>query len=395
MFPDAGEKVRVKLAWIGGSVWLVAVAALHRDEDVLAHIQLARPLLTLLHNVALGATIKLAAAGPTPPGMVRVPIACDTDPPIALDVTTPDEARLALASVKQVLAPVMAVSGILLVVGIAIFLRRLLRPIQALIQAAGALGRGEFGLTVSGPASAEVAHLISAFNQMSLGLKRLRDLEREVAHREQLSAIGRVAARVAHDLNNPLTVIDSVARLVRKRTDIDDSLAADMAQILHHCERSITTIEALLSYGRPVVLRRKTVNLPELVADIGRGWQVRHRQIELDLPQAEPALTASVDPYRIEQVLDNLLDNAGSAGGRVGLSVGAEDGRCFIRVTDDGPGFSAEARAHLFEPFFTTKTGGTGLGLASSLAIIRAHGGDLVVSDTLPNTVTAWLPLTV
>ncbi len=392
MFPHAGQKVRVKLAWIGGKVWLVAVAALRRDGDFLAHIQLARPLLPLLHHVAWGATIQLAGTGPPPPGMVRASIAPNANPPIALDVTTPDEAKLALASIKQVLAPVMAVSGLLLVVGIAIFLRRLLRPIQDLIRAAGAVGRGEFGLTVSETGSAEVAQLIAAFNQMSLGVKRLRDLEREVAHREQLSAIGRVAARVAHDLNNPMTVINSVARLVLKRQDIDGSLTEDMQRILHHCERSITTIEALLSYGRPVALRRREVNLPELVADIGRGWRVHHPRIGLELPIVEPPLVVSVDPYRIEQVLDNLLDNAGAAGRHIRLSVGEADGRCFIRVIDDGPGFSAEARDHLFEPFFTTKTGGTGLGLASSVAIVRAHGGDLSLSDTIPNMVTVWLP---
>ena len=235
--------------------------------------------------------------------------------------------------------------------------------------------------------------LVDAFNRMSDDLKRLRRLEREAQHREQLSAIGRVAARVAHDLNNPLTVISNVAHLVAAREDIDSQLRADMQLVLHHCKRSIATIEALLAYGRPIRLKPQEIDLGALCEGIARRWAGRYADVRLTFSGAPLPLPVSADPYRVEQMLDNLLDNARSFGGKVEVAVGRKDERAFVRVADDGPGFSAEAHEHLFEPFFTTRTGGTGLGLASCLAIARAHGGDLDVDAGPPAALTVWLPL--
>jgi len=97
------------------------------------------------------------------------------------------------------------------------------------------------------------------------------------------------------------------------------------------------------------------------------------------------------DPLQLERMLENLLDNARSVSKRVTVATGGMPGRAFVQVTDDGPGFPEEARAHLFEPFFTTRIGGTGLGLASCLAIARAHGGDIEVEAGPPAVVTVWL----
>lgn len=389
-----GAPVRAEVRWVNGDVWVVAAATLHHKENVLARIQLARPLSVLFGAAMTPAgdeAVRLATGVEPPPGAVRVVINDAAEPPVAVDVTAPDPVALALADVKRILALVMAVFGVVLVVGLALFLRRLFRPVLDLIEAALAVGRGDFGRKVSG-GSSEVAGLVAAFNEMSAGLTRLRQLERQVQHQEQLSAIGRVAARVAHDLNNPLTVISSVAGLVARRRDADPQLADDMRLILHHCERSIVTIEALLAYGRPIRLRRQEFDLGATCADIARRWGQRAAEVALQVDIPATPVMVSADPYQLEEMLDNLLDNARSVGRRVELAVGARDGRACVRVTDDGPGFSPEAREHLFEPFFTTRTGGTGLGLASCLAIARAHGGDIEVEPGPPAAVTVWLP---
>jgi signal transduction histidine kinase len=397
VLPGGEAGVRTAAIRLGDEVWLVAVATLTHNEDTLAQIQLAQPLTGLLggaQGFGVGAVVRVASRGPPPPGVIRVPLDRTGDSTVELDVAAPDEVNLAVTDVKKVLALVMTVFGLLLVVGIAVFLRRLFRPVIDLISAALAVGRGEFGQVVAHRGPGEVARLVDAFNQMAEGLRRLRALEREVQHRDQLSAIGRVAARVAHDLNNPLTVISNVARLVAARKDIDGELAADMQLVVHHCERSITTIEALLAYGRPIRLRRQEVDLAPLCEGVARRWASRFPDVTVTVAPPPPApLTALADPYRVEQVLDNLLDNARAFGRHIEVALGAEEDMAFVRVADDGPGFSPEAREHAFEPFFTTRTGGTGLGLASCLAIARGHGGDLDIESGPPATVTLWLPL--
>ena len=397
VLPGAEPGVRTAVIRLGDEVWLVAAATLTHNEDTLAQIQLARPLTGLLggaQGFGVGAVVRVASRGPPAPGVIRVPLAGSGDAAVELDVAAPDEVNLAVTDVKKVLALVMTVFGLLLVAGIAVFLRRLFRPVIDLISAALAVGRGEFGQTVAHRGRGEVARLVDAFNQMSEGLRRLRALEREIQHRDQLSAIGRVAARVAHDLNNPLTVISSVARLVAARKDIDGQLACDMQLVVHHCERSITTIEALLAYGRPIRLRRQEIDLAPLCEGVARRWASRFPDVTVAVAPVPPEpLVALADPYRVEQVLDNLLDNARAFGRHIEVVLGAEDDMAFVRIADDGPGFSAEARDHAFEPFFTTRTGGTGLGLASCLAIARGHGGDLDIDAGPPATVTLWLPM--
>lgn len=395
-FPMSDPSVRAEARWLGQGVWVVAVATLQHNEDVLARIQLARPLPVLFGSAfAPGqeATIHLAKDGPPLPGSVRVPINPGANPPVALDVIVPDAVATALADVKWVLAWVMTGFGLLLAAVIAIFLRGLFRPILDLIRAAPAIGRGELGRQVAEGGWQEVRQLVRAFNQMSNGLQRLRTLERQVQHQEQLSAIGRVAARVAHDLNNPLTVISSVARLATRRTDMDETLTKDMHLILHHCERSMTTIQALLTYGRPIKLRCLPLDLAQTAAQIARRWVQRYPEVTLDLSLPEMPVPVAADPYQLEQMLDNLLDNARSMGPRIHLGVVQVGNYGRVGVLDDGPGFSEEARQHLFEPFFTTRTGGTGLGLASCLAIARAHGGDIVVESGPSGGVTVCLPV--
>ncbi len=380
----------------GDDIWLVAVVSLRRQGHDFARLQLAKPLTTLFRpSQGTGVVVGIARAGPPPEGAIRVPAVAGAAADVAIDIIAPDEVGEALADVKTVLAFVMTSFGVLLVATIAIFLRRLFRPVFDVIDATLAVGRGEFGRTVTGGDGNAMGQLVRAFNKMSDDLKRLRRLEREAQHREQLSAIGRVAARVAHDLNNPLTVISNVARLVAARRDIDRQLQDDMALVLHHCDRSIATIEALLAYGRPIRLTRQQIDLGPLCQGIAERWVARHAEVALSVTPPPAPLLALADPYRLEQMLDNLLDNARSFASRIEIGLGWEGEMAFVTVTDDGPGFSAEAHEHLFEPFFTTRVGGTGLGLASCLAIARAHGGDLDVDAGPPTKVTVWLPLVV
>ncbi|MBI4740420.1 MAG: HAMP domain-containing histidine kinase [Betaproteobacteria bacterium] len=356
-----------------GRAWLVADAPLLREGNAIAVLRLARSLEAVLAAglpALYPASLKVAEETLSP-GATRIEL-----PPVTLELSLPDTVGEALGEAKTVLATILVGGGLLLALALGFYLRWQLRPLAALSAAAGAVGRGDFGQRVEAPGETEVARLARAFNAMAADLAQLRVLERRLAHQEQLSAIGRVAARVAHDINNPLTVIANTAQLALRTPPDDPRLAEDLRRIVHHGERCMRTLELLLDYGRPVRIHAAPLDLAQLARDMGRRWKAE--------VHARETIPVEGDRLQLEQLLDNLLTNAREACGADGsVSVGAEiaDGQARLTVTDSGPGFPAATRAHLFEPFHTTKAGGTGLGLASALAIARAHGGEMGIGE--------------
>lgn len=356
----------------GGRAWLVADAPLLREGTPIAVLRIARPLGNALAAglpALYPASLRVIEDGNFPAGSTRIDL-----PPVALALDVPDTAAEALAGAKTVLVIILLGGSLLLAAFMVIYLRLQLKPLTALSNAAAAIGRGDFSQRVEASGDTEIGRLALAFNAMSADLAQLRELERRLAHQEQLSAIGRVAARVAHDINNPLTVIANTAQLALKPPPADPQLAEDLRRIVHHGERCMRTLELLLDYGRPVRVQATRLDLAEVAQALGERWKA-------EVFTTTPA-PVEADRMQLEQLLDNLLANARDAAGPAGtvaIAVATADTEALLTVRDTGPGFSAEARARLFEPFHTTKSGGTGLGLASALAIARAHGGDLEI----------------
>lgn len=369
--PTAGSRLIEE----NGRAWLVADAPLLREGQPIAVLRIARPL-----GNALAAGLPAlypAALRVVEPGMsVEPPTERISLPPVTLALNLPDTANEALASAKRVFTVLLLGGGEVMAVFMVLYLRRQLRPLTTLADAAAAIGRGDFGHRVTAAGDTEVGRLAEAFNAMAADLAQLREMERRLAHQEQLSAIGRVAARVAHDINNPLTVIANTAQLALKSPPTDPQRVEDLHRIVHHGERCMRTLELLLDYARPVRIHAQRFDLAELAHSVGGRWQA-------SVSNGTP-VTVEADPLQIEQLLDNLLANARAAagpGGKLSLAVGQAGREAQLVIDDSGPGFSAAARARLFEPFHTTKAGGTGLGLASALAIARAHGGDIEVPE--------------
>ncbi|RMG38401.1 MAG: sensor histidine kinase [Gammaproteobacteria bacterium] len=376
-----------------GAVWLTAQRPLTRDHVDIAWLRLARPLQEMLDQRFGDAgefEVRLAGNGPPHAGDLRV--ALDRREDVFVDVRVPDTAGAALNEVKRLVGQVLALSGLLMMLIFVSFLRWQLRPLLALHRAAERVGRGDFSTRLAATGSREIAGLIDAFNRMAEGLKRSHEMEERLRHQEQLSAIGRVAARVAHSINNPLSVIHNLARLMQ-RQPANDTQREDIESILHHSNRAIHTVELLLQYGRPVKPRLEDCDLREVVADICRRWASRNAAA-IDL-RAETAAPALLDRLQFEELLENLLDNAAEAapGEPIEVHLEVEEGQAELRVRDRGPGFSPEAREHLFEPFHTTKADGNGLGLASALAIARAHGGDMALGEGPGAEIIVRMPL--
>jgi signal transduction histidine kinase len=211
-------------------------------------------------------------------------------------------------------------------------------------------------------------------------LERARAVERSLAHSEKLAAVGELAARVAHEIRNPVTAARSLAQLMVR--DPGSEHAAEHAElILGELERVERQVQALLRFARREEFRFEPVDLGEVARSALEPLRARLAAngvaIEAELAAG---VMARADREQIRQVVVNLLDNAVDAVGgvddkRLALAVHRADGTAVLEVRDSGPGVPAEALPRLFEPFFSLKTTGTGLGLAIVKRTVEAHGG--------------------
>jgi signal transduction histidine kinase len=214
-------------------------------------------------------------------------------------------------------------------------------------------------------------------------LSRALEVERSLAHAEKLAAIGELAARVAHEIRNPVTAARSLAQLVaREPASPQNDEAAHL--ILTELERVERQVADLLRFSRRDDLRFEPVDLGRLACETLAAFRQRFAgdgvELSLDAPDG---VFASADRERLRQVLINLVENAVDAladrpGGRqLAVCVGARNGRATLRVADNGPGVPPDVHARLFEPFFSSKENGTGLVLAIAKRTIDAHGGTI------------------
>ena len=273
-----------------------------------------------------------------------------------------------------VFAPLLAV-----VVG-AYVLRSVARPVARLQAGAARLASGDLDTRIDVDAPDEFGALARQFNAMTAALKQHQE---KLVQNEKLAGIGRLAAGVAHEINNPLAVILGYTRLLRRKSD--GAVAEDLGVIEDETLHAKLIVDGLLDLSRPLSVEPEPVDLRALCEDaIARLRETRLLENHDVLVSGEGSVEGH--PQKLRQVLVNLVKNAAEAagsGGRIDVRIeGSPDG-ARIAVRDSGPGISADARSKLFEPFFTTKDAGTGLGLAVSQGIVHAHGGELE-AESLP-----------
>jgi signal transduction histidine kinase len=258
--------------------------------------------------------------------------------------------------------------------------RSIARPIAALSAAAAQMGGGDLAVRVSIERDDELGRLGRRFNEMAADLS---EHQAELLRSETLAGLGRVAAGIAHELNNPVGVIMGYAKLLLRRDGAADRSIFEAIE--EEAERCQQVIAGLLELTRRSVIRAAPVPLRPLVDDVVRRLRVAGAAAGAEV-EVEGEGQASGDEPKLRQVLTNLIGNAldaSGADGHVAISIAtAQDGGITVAVRDEGPGVQAEDRDRIFEPFFTRKANGTGLGLPIARAIARAHGGDV---DLVPS----------
>jgi signal transduction histidine kinase len=277
-----------------------------------------------------------------------------------------------------------------------LIMRSILRPIARLRAGAANIAKGRLDTRVEVEAEDEFGELADALNQIA---SDLADRERDLVRSRTLATVGRMAAGIAHEINNPLSVILGYTRLLQKQQNATSDLAEALEIIASETRQCQRIVEELLNLTRPPKLEHAETDLVAVIRDAVERLHDTGAfdGIRIAGPRCQDEVHVWGDATKLRQVVSNLLVNAAEASpgnGVVEIDVARDtDGVC-VTIKDTGEGIAADVLPQVFGPFFTTKPRGTGLGLAICQAITHAHGGTIeVVSEPGRGTcVTVRLP---
>jgi signal transduction histidine kinase len=305
-------------------------------------------------------------------------------------------ASLAVSSsflVLGLLAALLGLQGFLLG-------RAVLRPVRRVAEGADRLAAGELSFRIEESGSREAAELAASLNGMAAAVeksaaevralnegleRRVREKSAALVRAETLASLGTLAGGVAHEFNNVLGgILGTAEDAIHDARDPGTREALEL--VARTAKRGCGVTENLLRFARPREPRVEPVDAAALLrdaTDLVRSEAAR-RGVTVEV-RADALPPIPADPAELHQVVLNLLTNAlvfTPAGGRVEASAGREGDAAVLRVRDTGPGIAPEILPRIFEPFFTTRgSEGTGLGLAVSHGIARAHGGSLEAAN--------------
>jgi two-component system NtrC family sensor kinase len=272
-----------------------------------------------------------------------------------------------------------ALGGILLWFSLA---QRFRRPMRDVLSGIRRVASGDLKHRIPTRTRDEFGELARSFNAMS---EQLAEIQQRLIQSERLISMGKLAAGVAHEINNPLTGILAYAEDLKEDAEPSDPRRKDYEVIVHEALRCRQIVRSLLDFARQDASSFVRVLAGDLIE---KAWDVLARQaafrniaIERRIEEGLPAI--EVDPTQIQQVLVNLIVNAQQAmpeGGTIVLAAGRseEENKVEFLVKDQGHGIPMEIRSRIFEPFFSTKRGETGgLGLAVCFGIVHQYGGTI------------------
>jgi PAS domain S-box-containing protein len=224
-------------------------------------------------------------------------------------------------------------------------------------------------------------------------LTAIKKLQDEVAENQRLADLGELAAGLAHQLRNSMAAILGYGRLLQKSAPADGQLGDWAHGLLAETNETSDMITRFLDFARPLHAERSTLNLVDCLVsavNLVEAKAIEYGVVIDPITVQAGAIEADGDDLLLKQVFVNLIQNAVEASPRGahvtvgvrGVSVGTDNGRWLVSVTDRGCGVPDDNHARIFHPFFTTKDAGTGLGLALARKIVVSHGGSLTLQNS-------------
>ncbi|HSK10600.1 MAG TPA: ATP-binding protein [Vicinamibacterales bacterium] len=308
-----------------------------------------------------------------------------------------------------------------------LFLRRYVtRPLGELVAATGRIAQGDLDMRVPVRGTDEIGQLASSFNVMTSSLREargelqqlnesleqqvtertsaLRDAQAQLVQSEKMSSLGKLAASVAHEINNPLAGILTYSKLLIRMHEegeltekVRASCVRNLRLVQRETERCSAIVRNLLDFARQRPPTLKEIDLSavaeEALSLLGHRLQMQNVALVKDLP---PLPHVKADFGQMRQAFVNIALNAAEAMGNGGtLTVRARAAGRMVEVefVDTGPGIPPDDLSRILDPFFTTKEKGTGLGLSVVYGLIERHGGKLDISSTVGVGTTVVLRL--
>lgn len=303
---------------------------------------------------------------------------------------------------------------------------RIINPLQKMVVATQKISAGDLTHKVEVSSKDEIGYLADSFNQMTADLeaanekliewgktlekkveertKELTEMQAHLIQSEKLASLGKLAAGVAHEINNPLGGILIYSHLMLEDTDKNSPRYENLKKIVKETSRCKDIVKGLLEFARPKEPEMSLISINDIaeksLSIIERQALFQNIKIKKTYTSDLPKIVA--DSAQLQQVFMNVIINAAEAmegNGILALSTSlSRDGTCIeVKFSDTGHGIMEEDKKRLFEPFFTTKEvgKGTGLGLAISYSIIQKHHGTIEVKSELGkgSTFTVKLPL--
>lgn len=283
---------------------------------------------------------------------------------------------------------------------------RLLGPVDRIISMCRRIVGGDLTARTDSRPPGEMGLVCQAIDAMVDAVadreRRLKEYtHKTIKESEKLASIGRLAAGVAHEINNPLTGVLSFAHLLREEGTLGERERQDIDVIIHETERVREIVRGLLDFARQRPTHWAEFDFNEMVRHTIKlvRSQKEFNGITIHDDFAEDPLSLNGDRSQLQQVVLNLCFNACEAmsgGGRLTIRTAREDGGVRLEVQDTGHGIPQSDIERIFEPFYTTKVvgKGTGLGLSISYGIVQKHGGtfDVQSEPGKGSTFTVTLP---
>jgi len=304
------------------------------------------------------------------------------------------------------------VAGMALAVGLGYILaNKIMHPVHQLIKASKQVSEGSLTPEI-GPISKdeEMRILQNTFKDMVVSMRRRSaEAENRLVHSEKQASVGRLAAGVAHEINNPLTGILTFTRILQRSKDLGDKNQSHLQKIAESTVRVRKIVKGLLDFSRQTELDKEPTDVNRFIRSIISAMenQALVKSVSITFNPGENLPMLTLDRSQFQSVLINLIINAFDAmerGGTIIISTGislfasdTDQKGVEISVADSGCGIQHEDLDKLFDPFFTTKEvgKGTGLGLSVSYGIVQRHGGTIRVQSEIDRgtTFTIWIPV--